>query len=156
MSYMSDTTVLIVQVAASAALSVISIYAGVKAFDWFTKGIEELKEIRKGNVAVGIVLGAIVIAVSLMIAGGIARFASGISINAPLTDLLWNALGNILLVFFRLVVSILTIFISFAVLDSLTTDIDEVKELKKGNVAVALVIAAVVIAVSYLMAAALG
>ncbi len=156
MSFATETTVLIVQVAASAALSVASIYAGVKAFDWFTKGIEELKEIKKGNVAVGIVLGAIVIAISLMIAGGIARFAAGLSVDAPIADLLWGAFWNILLVVFRLVVAILTIFISFAVLDTLTADIDEVKELKRGNVAIALVIAAVVLAVSMLMASALG
>jgi uncharacterized membrane protein YjfL (UPF0719 family) len=50
--------------------------------------------------------------------------------------------------------AIISIYIAINVLDRITTEIDEMKELKKGNVAVALIIAGVLIAVSFIISAA--
>lgn len=45
-----------------------------KIFDAFTPGLDEIEELRKGNVAVGIVLAAVILATGLVI---------GLTLHAP-------------------------------------------------------------------------
>lgn len=139
------------QFSLSLALSVLCVFFGLGAFDRLTRGIDEMKEIKKGNLAVGIVVGAIIISIALFVSGPIVNFAYSIGPQYPL-----YAIGaSLLKVGMALALAILSIYVSFSVLDSLTRDIEEVAELKKGNVAVALLIASVVLAVSLIASRAL-
>lgn len=52
----------------------VSLGVVIKIFDIFTPGLNEVEELRKGNVAVGIVLGAVVVATGLVI---------GLALHAP-------------------------------------------------------------------------
>ena len=47
-----------------------------------------------------------------------------------------------------MVLAILSIYVAISILDKITVDIDEFKELKRGNVAIAIIMAAVLFAVS--------
>jgi len=62
----------------SVMLAVGSIYIGLKAFDKLTAGIDELLEIKKGNVAVGVFFFSILIAIAILIRPGVSDFAAGI------------------------------------------------------------------------------
>lgn len=46
----------------------IGISAAVKIFGWSTRGIDEEEELRKGNVAVAIVLAAVIVGMAIVVA----------------------------------------------------------------------------------------
>ncbi len=52
----------------------ISLGVVIKIFDAFTPGLNEIEELRKGNVAVGIVLSAVIVATGIVI---------GLTLHAP-------------------------------------------------------------------------
>jgi uncharacterized membrane protein YjfL (UPF0719 family) len=146
----------VLKFAASAVLAVVSIFFGVRVFDRLTEGIDEMRELAKGNAAVAIMMGAIIISIALLLKPAIFEFAHGIRPGYGADLLLGLAAINIVKMAIGLLVAIITIFLSFRVLDMLTADIDEVKELKKGNVGIAIMIAAVILAVTILVSGGLG
>ena len=51
---------------------------GAVIFNWMTRGVDEMAEVRKGNVAPAIVLGAVMIVMSLMTAPGLQTALDGL------------------------------------------------------------------------------
>lgn len=51
---------------------------GAVIFNWMTRGVDEMDEVRKGNVAPAIVLGAVMIVMSLMTAPGLQTALDGL------------------------------------------------------------------------------
>ena len=137
----------------SVILAVGSIYIGLKSFDKLTAGIDELLEIKKGNVAVGIFFLSILISIAVLIRPSVAEFAAGIEPGYTLNLMAVLALINITKLAFALMVAIIAIFCAFSLLDKLTSNMDEVHALKKGNVAVALLIAGLMLSVSFIVEA---
>jgi len=138
----------LIRYAASAILAVLSIYFGIRVFDKLTENIEEIEELKKGNVAVGILVAAIIICIAAVVRTGVSQFAAGIQPDYALSLILALAIINMVKLLFGLFLAILTIFVSLNLLDALTRNIDEAKELKRGNLAIAILIAGVLIAVS--------
>lgn len=60
-------------IAAALAMGV-SLGIVIKIFDAFTPGLDEVEELRKGNVAVGVVMAAVVLATGIVI---------GLTLHAP-------------------------------------------------------------------------
>ena len=143
----------IAKLVSSVILAVGSIYIGLKAFDKLTAGIDELLEIKKGNVAVGIFFLSILISIAILIRPGVAEFAAGIGPGYSLNLMAVLALINITKLAFSLMVAIIAVFSAFSLLDRLTRNMDEVRELKKGNVAIALLIAGLMLSVSFIVEA---
>src|SRR3989344_1371675 len=137
----------------SVILAVGSIYIGLKAFDKLTAGIDEISEIKKGNAAVGIFFLSILLSLAILIRPGVAEFASGIEPGYSPSLMAVLALINITKLAFSLMVAIVAVFCAFSLLDRLTKNMDEVHELKKGNVAIALLIAGLMLSVSFIVEA---
>jgi len=139
------------------ALAMGSVYMGLRLFDKMTVGIDEMAELKKGNVAVAILLGAIIISIANVVQSGVLSLTTGLAIanqEAPMVIAsLIIGTANLLV---GLVLSIVSISIALSVLDKITTEIDEFKELKRGNVAVAITMAAVLIAVSFVISSAVA
>ena len=136
-------------------ISAYAVYAGMKLFDKLTPHIDEWKELKKGNVAVALVLSAVVFSIGLLMEK---PFSLVISILAPGTTLLnfsISVLVALLITLVSLLLSTLLLFISVRLIDSLTTDINEMAELKKGNVAIALVLSFCIVAIAFLTRGAL-
>ena len=55
-----------------------SVYLGIRIFDKLTDGIDEMKEVQKGNVAVAILLGAIILSIANIVEGGVYGLTQGI------------------------------------------------------------------------------
>jgi uncharacterized membrane protein YjfL (UPF0719 family) len=150
----SSLIMALIQLLVGLVLSMGSVYIGLKMFDKLTKGIDEWKEIQKGNVAVGIVMTAVIISIATVIKIGVLSLTASID---PATGVTMMALGlvvGIVNLAIGVIAAIISIYVAINVLDKITTEIDEMKELKKGNVAVALIIAGVLIAVSFVISAA--
>ena len=145
----------IVQLIVSIIFAVVALYLGFAVLSKITKGINEEKELAKGNAAVGIIVAAVFVAIALVVESGVSGLSAGISKALALGLFSADGLITIGLSFFQLiagiVLAVVAIYLALNILDKLTKDVEEFEELKKGNVAVALEMGGVIIAVAWII-----
>ncbi len=141
----------IIQLVIAIILAVVALYIGFSVLGKITKGIDEEKEIAKGNTAVGILVASVFVAIGIVVQSGVAGISGGIkaaqaSAGGFLSAGGLTAIGlSILQLILGIVLAIAAIYLALNILDKLTKGIEEFEELKKGNVAVALEMAGVII-----------
>jgi uncharacterized membrane protein YjfL (UPF0719 family) len=133
----------IIQLVIAIILAVVALYIGFSVLGRITKGIDEEKEIAKGNTAVGILVASVFIAIAIVVQSGVAGVSIGIS-KALAGDYL-ALLASFIQLVLGIILAVAAIYIALNILDKLTKGIEEFEELKKGNVAVALEMAGVII-----------
>lgn len=107
-------------------------------------------EIKKGNIAVGTLMGAIVFAASMILQRGMGAvismarmyFSSPGEYSISLTKLLLISLGHLA---FSLFLAVITISVALRLFGRLDPDLKAGKRLKEGNVAIGIVLASVVL-----------
>ena len=139
-----------------AILSGILIYfASMKAFSFFTKGIDEEKEFKNNNTAVSILISAFIFGIMLLIKESISPSMENLGYTMSQGSLTSGSLGVAL---FRIVMiylvsavcSFIFLMLSINFFMVLTTKIDEIKEIKKNNVAVSIIIGTFAVSVALL------
>ncbi|VVB85763.1 Uncharacterised protein [uncultured archaeon] len=132
----------LIQLVIAIILAVVALYIGFSVFGKITK-MDEQKELAKGNVAAGILIASIFIAIGIVVQSGIAGLSSGLSksINGDFIALA----ASIVQLIFGIIFAIIAIYIALKVIDKLTPKIPLFEELGKGNVAAALAMAGVTI-----------
>ena len=120
--------------------AILGLYIASWVLGKLTKGIDEWEEIGKGNHAVAIYVAGIFISVAIIVAPGVIGLFRTF-------DLIGIAVGFVQLVL-ALALAVVMQYIGLWVFGKLTKDLDEWGELKKGNAAVGIVMAAIVIAIS--------
>ena len=142
----------LVQLIIAVIFSVIALYIGFKTLARITKNIDQEKELAKGNPAVGIIVAAVFVAIGLVVQSGVSGLAVGINTAASVGLLSFEGLFSIAAAFIQLILGIVlaiaAIYLAIYILDRLTHKVDQFDEIKKGNVAVALEMAGVIIAVA--------
>ncbi len=145
----------IIQLVIAIILAVVALYIGFSVLGKITKGIDEEKEIARGNTAVGILVASVFIAIGIVVQSGVSGISVGISqaMNVGFLSSLGIAIivVSILQLVLGIVLAIVAIYLALNILDKLTKGIDEFAELKKGNVAVALEMAGVIITVAIII-----
>jgi uncharacterized membrane protein YjfL (UPF0719 family) len=145
----------IIQLVIAIILAVVALYIGFSVFGKITKGIDEEKEIARGNTAVGILVASVFLAIGIVVQSGVSGISVGISqaMNVGFLSSLGIAIivVSILQLVLGIVLAIVAIYLALNILDKLTKGIDEFEELKKGNVAVALEMAGVIITVAIII-----
>jgi len=142
------------QLAIAVVLGAIAAYLAFYLFQWFSRGLDEWEELRQGNAAVGVVLGALLISVAIVL-------RPALSVNTTTWDMgttlvLRVLLAEALQLAVGLVLTVVTLALALCLFASLTRGIDELEELKKGNLAIAGLLAGVVIGVGLMVSQALG
>ncbi|MFA5077664.1 MAG: DUF350 domain-containing protein [Candidatus Micrarchaeia archaeon] len=146
-----ELAITLLQFVAGLVVSMGAVYIALRTFDIFTKNLDEWKEMKKGNSAVGLLLGGIIISISLVLERGVSTLTAPITAGMePNTLVIALALGLVNLAV-SLLASVFAIYVAIKVLDAITTDIDEMAELRKGNIAVAIMMVAVLVAVSFVV-----
>ena len=144
----------LIQLVIAILFSVIALYIGFIVLGWITKDIDERKELVKGNVAVGILVASVFVAIALVVQSGVSGLSVGIS-KAMYLGLTSDGILTIVVAAIQLILGIVLaiagIYLALNILDRLTKGIEEFEELKKGNVAVALEMAGVIIAVAVII-----
>ena len=141
---------MVIAIILSAVVAFLSFYL----FQWFTRDLDEWEELRQGNSAVGIVLGAILIAVALILRPALAvetaQWDAGyqLYVRILLVEALQLAIG--------LILAVLALGLAVLIFAGLTRGIDEIEELKKGNVAIGGLLAGVVLGVGLMVSQAVG
>lgn len=129
-------------------LAMKAVEMAIKMFDKVTEGMDEWEELRKGNAAVGILMAAVIVSVGTIISGSVTGLTG--ALMAPSLDLgfvvkVVVAAVNLLV---GLWIATYVIGLAIRILDKMTKGIEEMKEIAKGNLAVAIMVAGVLIAVS--------
>ena len=145
----------IVQLVIAILFAVAALYIGFLVLGWITRGIDEEKELAKGNAAVGILVASVFIAIALVVQSGVSGLSVGINkalnIGILTGDGLFTVGVAILQLLLGIVLAVCSIYLALIILDRLTAGVAEFEELKKGNVAVALEMAGVIIAVAVII-----
>lgn len=145
----------IIQLVIAIILAVAALYIGFSVLGKITKGIDEEKEIARGNTAVGILVASVFLAIGIVVQSGVSGISVGISqaMRAGLlsTEGITIIVISVLQLVLGIVLAIVAIYLALNILDKLTKGIDEFEELKKGNVAVALEMAGVIITVAIII-----
>jgi uncharacterized membrane protein YjfL (UPF0719 family) len=119
------------------------------------KNIDEEKELAKGNVAVGIIVASVFVAIALVVQSGVSGLSVGIGKAASVGLFSLDGILAIGAAFVQLILGIVlaiaAIYLALNILDKLTKGVDEFEEIKKGNIAVALMMGGVIIAVAVII-----
>jgi uncharacterized membrane protein YjfL (UPF0719 family) len=142
------------QLAVAIILSAIAAYLAFYLFQWFTRDLDEWQELRRGNPAVGVVLGAIVVAVAIVLRPALTVNAEGWDVGRNVY--FWVLFAEGLQLAVGLVLSVVTLGLALYLFAALTRGIDEVAELAGGNMAVAGLLAGVVIGVALMVSQAMA
>ena len=150
---MAQLLVSLAQVIVAVILAVVASYLGLVLFNKATRGMDEWAEIGNGNTALGIVLCSVIIGVAIILRP-VMSVPPAVDAGRlyPAYVLVTQLVGMIV----GLLVALSSIIVAVVLFDQLTGKIDELGELRKGNVAVAAVLAGLVLAVSLLMSGAVA
>jgi len=99
-------------------------------------------------VAVGILYAAIIFSLMLMIEPSIE--STVMSLSSTSSPMFLFA-ANLLVMVISLLTCVLLIYLLLRIIDMISADVEEINEIMKGNVAVALITASALIAVSFIM-----
>lgn len=145
----------IFQLVVAIIFAVVALYIGFAVLGKITKGIDEEKELAKGNAAVGIIVAAVFVAIAIVVESGVKGLSAGINKGISVGLLTGDGMIAIGLAVLQLILGIAlavgAIYLALNILDKLTQGVEEFEELKKGNVAVALEMAGVIIAVAVII-----
>ena len=148
--------VILMQVFFGILLSILSVYLALRFFDKMTEDIDELAELKKGNVAVAIVLLALVASIGTIVRQGVQQFDEILLRGISLPFFIIAFIMAVVQLVFVVAIAVLTMYVAIVLLDSMTVGINELKELKRGNIAVALLIAGVLYTVAFVVAGTLS
>ncbi len=151
---MGQLLVSLSQLAIALILSAIAAYLTFYLFQLFTRDLDEWEALRQGNAAVGVVLGAMLISVAIVLRPAIVVSPSVWDVGR--TFFFRVLLAQALQLVVGMVLAVITLTIGLYFFSALTRDIDEVEELGKGNLAIAGLLAGVVIGMGLMVAQAVG
>jgi uncharacterized membrane protein YjfL (UPF0719 family) len=150
-----NTVIGLVQLIIAIIFSVMALYIGVWTLAKITKNMDQEKELAKGNAAVGILVAAVFVAIGLVVQSGVSGLSVGIGKAASVGLFSLDGILAIGAAFVQLILGIVlaiaAIYLALNILDKLTKGVDEFEEIKKGNVAVALEMGGVIIAVAVII-----
>ncbi len=137
-------------------LSLLVIFSSYKGFLWMSPQMDAEAEVHKGNVAVAIMLASLMAGSALIMRQSIYPVVSILMVG--LTGESGGAWGALRLagyaaghLAFGFLLSVACVQISLKAFEKLTGDLDEEEAIRKGNVAVAVLLAAVVLILSTYM-----
>jgi len=142
-----DFILAFIRILAAIILSASALYTGISMLNRLTSGIDEWKLIKKGNVAVGLFYTTAMFSLMIFVAPRISEFIVYIQDVLPIEITILNLIILFVNYVLSLILGTLIIFLTIHIIDRLTSDLDEMAELERGNVAVALIMSIVLVSV---------
>jgi uncharacterized membrane protein YjfL (UPF0719 family) len=143
------------QLVISIIFAVAALYLGFSVLGNITKEFDEENELSKGNVAVGIIVAAVFIAIAIIVQSGVIGLTVGINKAVSVGLMSIEGLTAIGIAAIQLILGIVlavaSIYLALNILDRLTDTLNEFDEIRKGNIAVAIKMAGVIIAVAVII-----
>jgi len=141
----------VIRLIVAVLFAVIALYAGLSTFTRLTGGFDATGEIRKGNRAVGLLICAVFIGISLPVYAGVEAFMAGLSAITAEGMLTSGGLVHLALVLLLLLASVVlaigSVYFAMYLVARVSPTMDVLREIKYGNTAVAVGVAGVILAV---------
>jgi uncharacterized membrane protein YjfL (UPF0719 family) len=142
----------VAQLTIAIILSAVVAFLSFYLFQWFTRDLDEWEELRQRNPAVGVVLGAILVATALILRPALA-------VDTTMWDVGYQVYGRVLLaealqLAVGLVLAVFALGLAVLIFAALTRGIDEIEELKRGNLAVGGLLGGVILGVGLMISQA--
>jgi uncharacterized membrane protein YjfL (UPF0719 family) len=142
----------VVHLVLSFLLALIGTFGSFRIFDWLTKDIDEVSELRANNIAVAITLAGMLLGAGLVLRSVVYPVISTVQtyLYTGMTGMAWLKLTGFVAGYIvcAVAVTIGAIWIALKSFLALTHKIDEFAEIRNRNIAVAIVLAAVVVIIS--------
>ena len=152
---LANAVVGLVQLVIAIVFAVVALYIGFAVLGKITQGIDEEKELAKGNIAVGILVASVFVAIALVVQSGVSGLSVGINKALSVGILSVDGLLAIGVAFIQLILGIVlavgAIYLALNILDKLTQGVEEFEEIRRGNIAVALEMAGMIVAVAVII-----
>jgi uncharacterized membrane protein YjfL (UPF0719 family) len=148
-SGIENVIIALTQLIIAIILSVVSLYISFAMLGKLTRKIDEEKEIAKGNTAVGILVASIFVSIAIVIQSGVVGISGGL--RGAIAGNIYPLIASIAQLILGIVLAVAVIYLALNIFDKLTKGIDEFEEIRKGNVAVALEMAGVVISTALIV-----
>ncbi len=134
----------------SLLLGILIIFTGFKIFSGFSKAIDEEEEIQKNNIAVAILSGSFIFAMGLLMKTSVnpliqSIFRAIFYNDSGVAAVLGNLSISLLQFVATLLISIASLWFGVRGFTWLTRNIDEFEEIRKNNIAVAILMASIII-----------
>ena len=129
-------------------LAMKAVEMAINMFDKITEDMDEWEELKKGNVAVGILMASVIYAVGQIISGSVTGLTGALMHPTFEFAFLLKVVVAVVNLVIGLWVGTYVIGLALKTLDKMTKNIEEMKEIAKGNVAVAIMVAGVLLAVA--------
>ncbi|MEM0456068.1 MAG: DUF350 domain-containing protein [Candidatus Anstonellales archaeon] len=147
-----EVYLILLKVLSNLIYGIFTLMISIRVFDALTKEINEIDEIKRKNISVGIVLSGIIISMSIMIADVL----KDSYIPDTIEEFILTTLFDIFRYLFSIIVGISIIFISYNMFRILNAKrFNTILELKNGNIAVALLLTVYFIALMLIITPAL-
>ena len=139
----------------SVILAVLALYIAFTVFHKITRNIDEIRELTSGNIALGVLIATLFIAVGLVVQSGVQGVVIGLgeaSSNGIFTqDGGMDVAMTIIQLILGVVLAIASIYLALRIFDHLTGKTEEFEEIKKGNLAVAIVLSGMILAIAVII-----
>jgi uncharacterized membrane protein YjfL (UPF0719 family) len=139
----------------SVVFAVVALYIAFALLGKITPDINEEKELAGGNVAVGIVVASVFVAVAIVVESGVTGLSVGLNKALDVGFFTGDGLLFVGSAFAQLILGIalavIAIYLAISIFERLTHGVGEFEDLRKGNVAVALEMAGIIIAVAVII-----
>ena len=131
-------------------------FVSFKVFIILTKDIDELEELKRDNIAVAVLISSFIFGIMIILKAVIspAMDTLGFTINAGGANKAIVIYAVIRIVLFYLIAgffSFVLLWMSIKLFMTLTTQIDEMKEIKANNAAISLILASLIISLSIIL-----
>jgi uncharacterized membrane protein YjfL (UPF0719 family) len=143
--------VLVAKFVIATLLAALAAYTGIYLFDRTTGDIDEWAELRAGNLAVGITLGAFVVGLAIVLQSSIQMPGVPEDLQPGLYPL-YALLEMMVRFVIGFVLGVVGVLVGVTLYDRLTGSLDEFALIKEGNVAVASTLAAAIVGTAILIA----
>lgn len=146
----------VIELALSLVGGISVFFISFRVLSILTKNIDEIAELKKNNIAVAILSSSFIFGIMLLVrsalipANDILGFTLGSS-NSGYVDILLAILRIVLFLLLSAVIGFVVIWLAMKSFLFLTKDIDELKEIKANNIAIALIVAILVISAAFLI-----
>jgi uncharacterized membrane protein YjfL (UPF0719 family) len=137
-------------------LALLTTYGSFRLFDKLTRDVDEVKELKSNNVAVGIVLASMLLAAAIIVKQVTSPAISTLQAFLFQDPTWFDAVKSIVFICGYIVIAILiavgSIWIALRASIGLTRNLDEMAEVKKNNVAVAIMLGVAIVVMGLFLA----
>jgi uncharacterized membrane protein YjfL (UPF0719 family) len=147
----------LVEIVLALLFGALFIFGAFKLFILLTKDMNEMEEIKKNNTAVGILMGAMILSIVIVCINSLesAITVLGIALRSPeSTWLTYLKFSGIMLAHMLLssIIAFFGVYFGIRLFMWMTRDINEMDEIRKNNIAVAVIIGVIVVSMAMLLA----